>query len=63
MLSFAINPFPWREGETINGEVASLSITRSNGSVIPVSNLSEEIEVFWMCMFMKVEVASRIMHI
>ncbi|MCJ8737360.1 hypothetical protein PDJAM_G00023180 [Pangasius djambal] len=45
MLSFAINPFPWREGEPINGAVASLSITRENGSVIPVSNLSEEIEI------------------
>ncbi|KAF5905100.1 polycystic kidney disease protein 1-like 2 [Clarias magur] len=45
MLSFAINPFPWREGEPINGAVASLSITRENGSVIPVSNLTEEIEI------------------
>ncbi|MCI4383146.1 hypothetical protein PGIGA_G00023010 [Pangasianodon gigas] len=45
MLSFAINPFPWRDGEPINGAVASLSITRENGSVIPVSNLSEEIEI------------------
>ncbi|KAI5608598.1 polycystic kidney disease protein 1-like 2, partial [Silurus asotus] len=45
MLSFAINPFPWREGEPINGAVASLSITHENGSVIPVSNLSEEIEI------------------
>lgn len=45
MLSFAINPFPLREGEQISGAVASLSITRENGSVIPVSGLSEEIEV------------------
>ncbi|XP_053369297.1 polycystic kidney disease protein 1-like 2 [Clarias gariepinus] len=45
MLSFAINPFPWRDGEPINGAVASLSITRKNGSVIPVSNLTEEIEI------------------
>ncbi|XP_058257289.1 polycystin-1-like protein 2 [Hemibagrus wyckioides] len=45
MLSFAINPFPLREGEQISGAVASLSITRENGSVIPVSGLSEEIEI------------------
>ncbi|XP_060740105.1 polycystin-1-like protein 2 [Tachysurus vachellii] len=45
MLSFAINPFPLREGELISGAVASLSITRENGSVIPVSDLSEEIEI------------------
>ncbi|KAK3562182.1 hypothetical protein QTP86_030184, partial [Hemibagrus guttatus] len=45
MLSFAINPFPLREGEHISGAVASLSITREDGSVIPVSGLSEEIEI------------------
>uniref|UniRef100_A0AAR2JZ86 Polycystic kidney disease 1 like 2a n=1 Tax=Pygocentrus nattereri TaxID=42514 RepID=A0AAR2JZ86_PYGNA len=39
------NPFSWSEGEPISGAVGSLSLTRENGSVIPVSNLNEEIEI------------------
>lgn len=65
MLNFALNPFPWREGEPINGVVASLSITRENGSVIPVSNLSEEIEVRWGFFVLKIFIkalASRIVY-
>ncbi|XP_037401275.1 polycystic kidney disease protein 1-like 2 [Pygocentrus nattereri] len=45
MLSFEKNPFSWSEGEPISGAVGSLSLTRENGSVIPVSNLNEEIEI------------------
>ncbi|XP_035388719.1 polycystic kidney disease protein 1-like 2 [Electrophorus electricus] len=45
MLSFGINPFSSNNGLPINGTVGSLSLTRENGSVIPVSNLNEEIEV------------------
>ncbi|KAK1799114.1 hypothetical protein P4O66_006698 [Electrophorus voltai] len=45
MLSFGINPFSSNNGLPINGTVGSLSLTRENGSVIPVSNLKEEIEV------------------
>ncbi|XP_076879412.1 polycystin-1-like protein 2 [Brachyhypopomus gauderio] len=45
MLSFEQNPFSTNKGLPINGTVGSLSITRVNGSVIPVSNLNEEIEI------------------
>ncbi|KAL6468941.1 hypothetical protein MHYP_G00224650 [Metynnis hypsauchen] len=45
MLTFEKNPFSWSDGELISGAVGSLSLTRENGSVIPVSNLNEEIEI------------------
>ncbi|RXN17626.1 polycystic kidney disease 1-like 2 [Labeo rohita] len=45
MTSFGINPFSWHEGEHISGSVGSLSLTKMNGSVIPVANLTEEIEI------------------
>ncbi|XP_037401328.1 polycystic kidney disease protein 1-like 2 [Pygocentrus nattereri] len=45
MLSFGINPFSWSKGDSIRGAVGGLSLTRENGSVIPVTNLGEEIEV------------------
>ncbi|KAL7854792.1 hypothetical protein SRHO_G00169820 [Serrasalmus rhombeus] len=45
MLSFGINPFSWSKGDPIRGAVGGLSLTRENGSVIPVTNLGEEIEV------------------
>lgn len=45
MTSFWINPFSWHDGEHISGSVGSLSLTKMNGSVIPVANLTEEIEV------------------
>ncbi|XP_036441849.1 polycystic kidney disease protein 1-like 2 [Colossoma macropomum] len=45
MLSFGINPFSWSKGDPISGAVGGLSLTRENGSVIPVTNLREEIEV------------------
>ncbi|KAL1007239.1 hypothetical protein UPYG_G00083860 [Umbra pygmaea] len=46
MLSFEKNPYSWREGGNISGAMGSLSLTREDGSVIPVENLSEEIEIF-----------------
>ncbi|XP_072517247.1 polycystin-1-like protein 2 [Salminus brasiliensis] len=46
MVSFGMNPFTWSKGDPISGAVGGLSLTRENGSVIPVANLSEEIEVF-----------------
>lgn len=45
MMSFEKNPFVWNQDEEITGTVGSLSLTRDNGSVIPVENLDEEIEV------------------
>ncbi|KAM4597252.1 polycystin-1-like protein 2 [Fundulus diaphanus] len=44
MMSFEKNPYAWTE-ENITGTVASLSLTRMNGTVIPVENLPEEIEI------------------
>ncbi|XP_077057765.1 polycystin-1-like protein 2 [Siphateles boraxobius] len=45
MTSFGINPFSWSEGDRISGSVGSLSLTKMNGSVITVANLTEEIEI------------------
>eukprot|EP00063_Salmo_salar_P007506 XP_013982341.1 PREDICTED: polycystic kidney disease protein 1-like 2 [Salmo salar] len=45
MLSLKKNPFSWSEENNITGTVGSVSLTRGNGSVIPIENLSEEIEV------------------
>lgn len=45
MLSLGINPYLWNQEEDIMATVGGLSLTRDNGSVIPVKNLDEEIEV------------------
>ncbi|XP_045888956.1 polycystic kidney disease protein 1-like 2 isoform X2 [Micropterus dolomieu] len=44
MMSFETNPFSWEE-ENITGTVGSVSLTRVNGTVIPVENLPDEIEI------------------
>uniref|UniRef100_A0A672I0K4 Polycystic kidney disease 1 like 2a n=1 Tax=Salarias fasciatus TaxID=181472 RepID=A0A672I0K4_SALFA len=44
MMSFEKNPYSWRE-DNITGTVGSVSLTRADGSVIPVENLPEEIEI------------------
>ncbi|XP_028329737.1 polycystic kidney disease protein 1-like 2 [Gouania willdenowi] len=44
MMSFEKNPYSWKE-DNITGAVGSVSLTRSNGTVIPVENLPEEIEI------------------
>ncbi|XP_041634961.1 polycystic kidney disease protein 1-like 2 [Cheilinus undulatus] len=44
MMSFETNPYSWKE-DNITGTVGSVSLTRMNGSVIPVENLPEEIEI------------------
>ncbi|CAG5856045.1 unnamed protein product [Menidia menidia] len=44
MMTFEKNPYSWKE-ENITGAVGSLSLTRANGTVIPVENLPEEIEI------------------
>ncbi|XP_054473206.1 polycystic kidney disease protein 1-like 2 [Anoplopoma fimbria] len=45
MMSFEKNPYSWNEGN-ITGTVGSVSLTRMNGTVIPVENLPDEIEIF-----------------
>uniref|UniRef100_A0A8C4HX98 Polycystic kidney disease 1 like 2a n=1 Tax=Dicentrarchus labrax TaxID=13489 RepID=A0A8C4HX98_DICLA len=47
MMSFETNPYSWKE-ENITGTVGSISLTRVNGTVIPVENLPEEIEVIFV---------------
>uniref|UniRef100_A0AAQ4Q994 Polycystic kidney disease 1 like 2a n=1 Tax=Gasterosteus aculeatus aculeatus TaxID=481459 RepID=A0AAQ4Q994_GASAC len=44
---FEKNPYSWKE-ENITGTVGSVSLTRTNGSVISVQNLPEEIEVMFL---------------
>ncbi|XP_015245063.1 PREDICTED: polycystic kidney disease protein 1-like 2 [Cyprinodon variegatus] len=44
MLSLDINPFSWNEKGNISGLIGGLSLTRQDGSGIPVENLSEDIE-------------------
>ncbi|TTK78900.1 Polycystic kidney disease protein 1-like 2 [Bagarius yarrelli] len=46
MISFRINPFAWNKDNSIHGIVGSLSLSRDDGSNIPVENLDEEIEIF-----------------
>ncbi|KAK2914329.1 hypothetical protein Q8A67_002728 [Cirrhinus molitorella] len=43
MTHFNIDP--WIEGQPIHSTVAGLSLSKTNGSGIPVANLSEEIEI------------------
>ncbi|XP_035483332.2 polycystic kidney disease protein 1-like 2 isoform X1 [Scophthalmus maximus] len=45
MMSFEKNPYSWKEGN-ITGTVGSVSLTTVNGTVIPVENLPDEIEIF-----------------
>ncbi|KAM3877020.1 polycystin-1-like protein 2 [Diretmus argenteus] len=44
MMSFEKNPYSWSK-ENITGTVGSVSLTRVNGTVIPVENLPDEIEI------------------
>ncbi|KAM9366988.1 polycystin-1-like protein 2 [Symphorus nematophorus] len=44
MMSFETNPYSWKE-DNITGTVGSVSLTRMDGSIIPVENLSDEIEI------------------
>lgn len=46
MVSFAVNPFVSSDTSLeITGAVGGLSLTSSNGLVIPVNDLTENIEV------------------
>lgn len=44
-MSLDKNPFSWNERGNISGLIGALSLTTKDGSVIPVENLSENIEV------------------
>ncbi|XP_029979509.1 polycystic kidney disease protein 1-like 2 [Sphaeramia orbicularis] len=44
MMSFEKNPYSWKEAN-ITGTVGSVSLTRVDGTIIPVENLPEEIEI------------------
>ncbi|XP_034549878.1 polycystic kidney disease protein 1-like 2 [Notolabrus celidotus] len=46
MLSLDKNPFSWHEFGNISGSTGSLSLTRTDGSKIPVENLSDDVEIF-----------------
>ncbi|XP_067104833.1 polycystin-1-like protein 2 [Osmerus mordax] len=45
MMSFERNPFSWSEKADISGALGSVSLSRANGSVIPIENLTHEIEI------------------
>ncbi|XP_054471700.1 polycystic kidney disease protein 1-like 2 [Anoplopoma fimbria] len=45
MLSFDKNPFSWNERGNISGQIGALSLSRKDGSGIPVENLSEDIKI------------------
>uniref|UniRef100_A0A8C5N1V4 Polycystin 1 like 2/pseudo n=1 Tax=Leptobrachium leishanense TaxID=445787 RepID=A0A8C5N1V4_9ANUR len=45
MVSFAVNPFSSSGALDVSGSVGGLSLTSTNGSVIPINNLSEYIEI------------------
>ncbi|XP_054909087.1 polycystic kidney disease protein 1-like 2 [Poeciliopsis prolifica] len=45
MLNLDINPFSWSEKGNISGQIGGLSLTRQDGSGIPVENLSADIEI------------------
>ncbi|XP_027877842.1 polycystic kidney disease protein 1-like 2 [Xiphophorus couchianus] len=45
MLSLDKNPFSWNEKGNISGLMGGLSLTKQDGSGIPVENLSEDIEI------------------
>lgn len=47
MMSFEKNPYSWTGGN-ITGTVGSVSLTRMDGTVIPVENLPEDIEVMFV---------------
>lgn len=45
MLSLNKNPFSWNKSGNISGLIGGLSLTKRNGSNIPVEDLREDIEV------------------
>ncbi|MBN3294620.1 PK1L2 protein, partial [Polypterus senegalus] len=46
MTSFKVNPFAWAGENEISGALGGLSLTRDNGSIIPVKNLTQDIKIY-----------------
>ncbi|CAJ1078835.1 polycystic kidney disease protein 1-like 2 [Xyrichtys novacula] len=46
MMSLDKNPFSWHERGNISGFIGSLSLTKTDGSLISVENLSDDVEIF-----------------
>lgn len=49
MMSFPKSPFPAQSHFDVSGTVGGLSLTSSSGQLIPVKNLSENMEVDIRC--------------
>uniref|UniRef100_UPI00398F81D5 polycystin-1-like protein 2 n=1 Tax=Pristiophorus japonicus TaxID=55135 RepID=UPI00398F81D5 len=45
MVSFSVNPFMWTRKNEVSGAVSGLTLTSADGTIHPVSNLSEDIEI------------------
>ncbi|XP_077166400.1 polycystin-1-like protein 2 isoform X2 [Paroedura picta] len=45
MVSFSVNPFPSTDSFDIHGAVGGLTLTSLDGSVIPIRNLTEDVEI------------------
>nr|XP_043906417.1 polycystic kidney disease protein 1-like 2 [Solea senegalensis] len=45
MLVLGENLFAWNKGGNISGQIGDLTLTRQNGSIINVGNLSEDVEI------------------
>nr|XP_040057277.1 polycystic kidney disease protein 1-like 2 isoform X1 [Gasterosteus aculeatus aculeatus] len=45
MLTLEQNPFCWNKRGSISGKIGAVSLTREDGSIIPVENLSENIKI------------------
>ncbi|XP_078256897.1 polycystin-1-like protein 2 [Rhinoraja longicauda] len=45
MVSFSVNPFAWTRKDEVSGAVSGLVLTSSNGTVHPVRDLLEDIEI------------------
>ncbi|XP_042196318.1 polycystic kidney disease protein 1-like 2 [Callorhinchus milii] len=45
MVSFSVNPFTWANKSEVSGTVGGLTLTLVNGTVQPINELSEDIEI------------------
>ncbi|XP_067904985.1 polycystin-1-like protein 2 [Heterodontus francisci] len=45
MVSFSVNPFMWTRKNEVSGAVSGLTLTSVDGTIHPVKNLSEDIEI------------------
>lgn len=47
MVSFSVNPFSSSDSFDVHGAVGGLTLTSLDGLVIPINNLTEDIEVIF----------------